>query len=173
MDTSKRSTAFELLHPQVQRWVWSQRWTELRQAQEQAAIPILRGDTDVIIAASTASGKTEAAFLPIASVLASAPERQGLVLYVSPLKALINDQYGRLGPFFEHLDLPSWPWHGDVSASVKKRFRSDARGLLLITPESLEGLFVRSGHSVHYLFRYLKYVVIDELHAFIGTERGK
>lgn len=173
MDNGGRSTAFNLLHPEVQRWVWNQRWTELRQAQEQAAVPILRGDTDVIIAANTASGKTEAAFLPIASALANVPDRKGLVLYVSPLKALINDQYARLGPFFEHLDLPAWPWHGDVSASVKKRFRSDGRGVLLITPESLEGMFVRSGHSVHYLFRYLKYIVIDELHAFIGTERGK
>ena len=173
MSTVERSSAFELLHPDVQRWVWVQGWTELRDAQEQAIAPILRGDTDVIIAASTASGKTEAAFLPIASALAKAPNRQGLVVYLSPLKALINDQYGRLGPFFEHLELPARPWHGDTSATLKKRFRSDGRGVLLITPESLEGLFVRDGHSIHHIFRYLMYLVVDELHSFIGTERGK
>jgi ATP-dependent Lhr-like helicase len=159
--------------PNVQQWICLQNWTELREVQEEAVRPILRGDTDVIIAASTASGKTEAAFLPIASSLAAVPDRLALVIYVSPLKALINDQYGRLGPFFEHLDLPAWPWHGDVSATRKKRFRSDGRGVLLITPESLEALFVSSGHSIHHIFRYLKYVVIDELHSFLGTERGK
>ena len=173
MSTVERSSAFELLHPDVQRWIWLQGWTELRDAQEQAIQPILRGDTDVIIAASTAAGKTEAAFLPIASVLAKAPNRQGLVVYLSPLKALINDQYGRLGPFFEHLELPAWPWHGDTSATLKKRFRSDGRGVLLITPESLEGLFVRDGHSVHHALRNVLYLVVDELHSFIGTERGK
>jgi ATP-dependent Lhr-like helicase len=167
------SKAFELLHPGVQKWMWLQRWTELRDVQELAVEPILRGDTDVIIAASTAAGKTEAAFLPIASALAQVPDGYGLVVYVSPLKALINDQYRRLGPFFEHLDLAAFPWHGDVGTTVKRRFRSEGRGLLLITPESLEALFVSSGHHIHHMFRYLRYVVIDELHSFIGVERGK
>src|SRR5690349_7331319 len=97
---TRTSTALERLHPKVQRWVWQQGWTELRDLQEQAVEPILRADTDVIIAATTASGKTEAAFLPIASSLTSTPETPGLALYVSPLKALINDQYRRLNPFF-------------------------------------------------------------------------
>lgn len=165
-------TAFELLHPEVQCWIWNQGWTELRDLQEQAVDPILRGDTDVIIAASTASGKTEAAFFPIASSLAWTPESE-LVLYLSPLKALINDQFQRLDPFFEHLNMPAFPWHGDVSPTRKKGFRNEGRGLLLITPESLEALFVSHGHQIHYLFRNLRYVVIDELHSFIGTERGK
>jgi ATP-dependent Lhr-like helicase len=67
-NNAETSQAFEILHPEVQRWIWCQGWTELRDAQERAVHPILQGDTDVIIAANTASGKTEAAFLPIASL---------------------------------------------------------------------------------------------------------
>jgi ATP-dependent helicase Lhr and Lhr-like helicase len=169
-DTS--STAFERLHRSVQRWIWQQGWTELRDAQEAAVAPILDGAHDVIVAATTASGKTEAAFLPIGSVLASDPSKNGLALYISPLKALINDQFGRLGSFFQHLDLPAYHWHGDVSATKKKQFVKDPRGVLLITPESLEGIFVRDGLYVHNIFRYLRYIVVDELHSFIGSERG-
>jgi ATP-dependent Lhr-like helicase len=165
--------AFKRLDPKIQQWIWTQGWTELRDLQEQAVEPILRGDTDVIIAASTASGKTEAAFLPIASSFASNPETPGLALYVSPLKALINDQHRRLKPLFEHVDLPTFPWHGDVSSAVKQRFRGEGRGLLLITPESLEALFVLCGHQIPYFFRNLRYVIVDELHSFIGMERGK
>lgn len=172
MSRETPSKSFDRLHPEVQRWIWRQNWSELRDAQEQAVEPILRGDTDVVIASATASGKTEAAFLPIASVLAAEPERQGLAIYISPLKALINDQYDRLGPFFEQLEIPVWPWHGDIAASVKSRFRSRRCGVLLITPESLEALFVIHGHQIHHILRNTRYAVIDELHSFIGTERG-
>ncbi len=172
MITDRTSQAFELLHPKVQRWIYWQGWTELRDIQEKAVSSIL-ANGDVILAASTASGKTEAAFLPIASSFASASDKQGLVLYLSPLKALINDQYRRLAPFFEPLGLSVWPWHGDVASSIKQRFLQDGSGVLLITPESLEGLFVREGFSVPHLFRHLKYVVIDEAHLFIASERGK
>ena len=137
MIQGRQSRAFERLHPKVQYWLWQRSWTELREAQEAAVEPILSGDHDVIIASSTASGKTEAAFLPIGSRLAEELSGEGLTLYISPLKALINDQFERLGPFFEHLGLPAYPWHGDVAASKKKQFLKDPRGLLLITPESL------------------------------------
>ncbi len=167
----RSSKAFERLHPKVQHWIWQQGWTELRDAQEEAVDPILAGDRDVIIAANTASGKTEAVFLPIATRLALEPD--ALVLYVSPLKALINDQHSRLEPFFAHLDLPTYPWHGDIAATRKKRFRLDPRGVLLITPESLEAMFVSQGFYLDAIFRNLKYAVIDELHSFIGTERGR
>jgi ATP-dependent helicase Lhr and Lhr-like helicase len=131
------------------------------------------GGGDVLIAAPTAGGKTEAAFLPLASRVAEGAGRTGFaVLYVSPLKALINDQFSRLESLFEALDLPVHPWHGDVSASRKTAARKSPRGLVLITPESLEALFMRRGREVPGLFDPLEAVVVDELHAFIGTERG-
>jgi ATP-dependent Lhr-like helicase len=168
------STAFERLHPDVQRWIWQRGWRELRDAQEAAIPAVLAGDTDVIISAATASGKTEAAFLPICSNLALTPtvEPGICAIYVSPLKALINDQYGRLDELCELLDIPVHRWHGDVAGSSKHRVLNNPSGILLITPESLEALFVLRGTRLRGLFGTLRYVVIDELHSFIGTQRG-
>jgi len=168
----RASSAFGQLHPQIQHWIWRERWTELRDAQERAAAPILAADRDVVIAAATASGKTEAAFLPICSALLDTPQPGVKALYVSPLKALINDQYLRLDLLCEHLDLPVHRWHGDVAASRKAKVLSKPDGLLLITPESLEALLIRHGHRIGHLFAGLRYVVIDEMHAFLGVERG-
>jgi ATP-dependent Lhr-like helicase len=168
------SRAFSLLAEPVRRWVYDQGWQSLRDAQE-AAIPVLlAGTADVIIAAATAAGKTEAAFLPICSRLASdpAPGPGTRVLYVAPLKALINDQYDRLSGLCEHLEIPVHRWHGDVPGSKKAAFLKRPGGILLITPESLEALFVVRGPAVAGLLAALQYVVVDELHAFLGTERG-
>ena len=167
------SEAFFRLHPSIQRWIYDQGWTELRDAQEQAAAPILDCSGDVIIAAATAFGKTEAAFLPICSRLISAEQSGACVLYVSPLKALINDQSDRMERLCESLDIPVHPWHGDISQSRKREFLKQPSGILLITPESLESLFVNRGTSVAGLFSGLLYIVVDELHSFIGTERGQ
>jgi ATP-dependent Lhr-like helicase len=189
------STAFNLLDPAVQRWIWDKRWPALRPAQEEAVEPILAGQLDIIISAATAAGKTEAAFLPICTALQQAPaaaqhtttghtshpvdgEGQAApapgvrVLYVSPLKALINDQWGRLDALCEHLDIPVHRWHGDVGATRKKTVLARPDGILLITPESLEALFVNRGTTIPTLFAGLRYVVIDEMHAFLGTPRG-
>ncbi|MDO9485387.1 MAG: DEAD/DEAH box helicase [Actinomycetota bacterium] len=167
------------MHPRIQRWVWQQGWEELRDAQERASTPILAGNRDLIISAATASGKTEAAFLSICSALLFAQDGKlqadsaGIqVLYVSPLKALINDQYGRLDQLCEELDLPVHRWHGDVAASRKTAVIRKPDGILLITPESLEALLINHGPQAGVLFAALKYMVIDELHAFIGSERG-
>lgn len=167
------SEAFFRLHPSIQRWIYDQGWTELRDAQEKAAAPILDCSGDVIIAAATAFGKTEAAFLPICSRLISAEQSGACVLYVSPLKALINDQSDRMERLCESLDIPVHPWHGDISQSRKREFLKQPSGILLITPESLESLFVNRGTSVAGLFSGLLYIVVDELHSFIGTERGQ
>jgi ATP-dependent helicase Lhr and Lhr-like helicase len=166
--------AFELLHPAVQRWVWEKGWEDLRATQAQAIAPILSADRDVVISAATASGKTEAAFLPIVSALAARPsEEKGVeVVYLSPLKALVNDQHQRLSDLCAPLDIAVTPWHGDVTGSVKQRLLARPRGALLITPESLEALFVLRGPQIPALFAALRYVVVDELHAFMGSERG-
>lgn len=165
------SGSFDLLHPRVQEWIWQRRWTGLRDAQERAIPLVLEGKRDLIICAATAAGKTEAAFLPIASHLVEM-QGEGLAVYVSPLKALINDQFRRMEDLFGACDLPVYPWHGDVGASRKSGFERNPRGLLLITPESLESWFVRNGIYLGSTFRLLKFVVVDELHSFINTERG-
>jgi ATP-dependent helicase Lhr and Lhr-like helicase len=167
------SSGFYQLHEQIQRWIWEQRWTELRDIQEQAIAPILTANQDLIIAAATAGGKTEAAFLPIFSKLVDSPKEGVQVLSLSPLKALINDQYQRLSELGDRLDIPVYPWHGDVDAGKKQRLLKQPTGILLMTPESLEAMFVRRGHELIKIFSGLQYVVIDELHSFIGTERGQ
>jgi ATP-dependent helicase Lhr and Lhr-like helicase len=128
-------------------------------------------ETDVLISASTAAGKTEAFFLPAISVIANQTEGVG-ILYISPLKALINDQDRRLESLSDLLDIPVTPWHGDSSQSRKNRLRRSPSGIVLITPESLESLLIRDSGWVKSAFSNLKYIVIDEFHAFLVTERG-
>ena len=164
--------AFEQLAPGIQRWIWSEGWSGLRDAQEQAVAALIEADRDVIIAAQTAAGKTEAAFLPILSHLLRTPEDLGCVIYISPIKALINDQFGRLTGLCAGLDIPVVPWHGDISQSKKQQFLKRPSGVVLITPESLEALFVNRGASIRAIMGRLTYLVVDELHSFIGTERG-
>ena len=180
----------------MQRWIHDQGWTSLHDAQERAIGPILDGARDVIIAAATAAGKTEAAFLPILSTLVTSAEAVGpawrdpwkahdpwaapeaeasrgvQVLYLSPLKALINDQYQRLEELGERAGVAVHRWHGDVSSSAKRKALAEPSGVLLITPESLEAMFVLRGTLVPGLFESLRYIVIDELHAFLATPRG-
>lgn len=167
------SAAFDRLDERVRRWIWQQGWDELHDVQEQTIHAVLDTDADLVVAASTAGGKTEAAFLPICSRLVGAAPRGVQVLYLSPLKALINDQHGRLEQLCEDLEIPVHRWHGDVDGAKKKRVLRDPRGILLITPESLEAFFVLRGPEVRTIFGGLEFVVIDELHAFMGTERGR
>jgi ATP-dependent Lhr-like helicase len=166
------SSAFDLLSPGIQRYLWAEHWESLREVQEMAIPLILPGDRDVIVAASTASGKTEAAFLPALTHYLS-QDKPGLIIYVSPLKALINDQFGRLERLCEDLDIPVWPWHGDIGSTSKTKFFKNPHGVVLITPESLESMLCHRGTSVAGIFKDLTFFVIDELHAFIGSERGK
>ncbi len=174
---SEPSAAYELYHPSVQRWIYDSGWARLRDAQERAAAPILSGDHDMIIAAATAGGKTEAAWLPICSALvrrrAAGEAGPGVqALFISPLKALINDQYDRMTRLCDRLEIPVHRWHGDVAVSRKSLVMRAPDGVLLITPESVEAMFVNHGDRVGRVLGDLRYVVIDELHSFIGTERG-
>lgn len=168
-----QSSSFELLHESVRNWVWRQGWSSLKDIQENTIPVVLQRDCDVIISAATAGGKTEAAFLPILSHLLSNPSQGFDVLYVSPLKALINDQYRRLLDMTSGTSVVVTPWHGDIDASRKARALKNPSGILIITPESLESFLINRNASVKKVFGGLKYIVIDELHAFIGNERGK
>ena len=164
---------FQLLDEGIQRWIWSRDWKSLRAVQARAIPALLARDHDVILAAATSAGKTEAAFFPILTNLLQSRPDEGMVLSISPLKALINDQEGRLKDICEDLDILVLGWHGDVSASRKQSFLKKLSGVLIITPESLEALFVNRGTAVPAIADKIRYVVIDELHSFIGSERGK
>jgi ATP-dependent helicase Lhr and Lhr-like helicase len=166
------SEAFDRLAPGVQRWVYRQGWTELRDIQRLAVSPILEG-RDVIISSATATGKTEAAFLPICTAIADEARDHLKAMYIAPLKALINDQERRLVELMESIGASVTPWHGDISSTRKRHLFNVPSGLLLITPESLEALFVLRGSAVAPFFAELDYIVVDELHSFIGQERGR
>ena len=175
---AESSSAFELLDHRLQRWVHAAGWTTLHDAQEQAIPAIMTGDRDVLIGAPTAAGKTEAAFLPILTVIAAANEDDGRgdrgldVVCVSPLKALINDQHRRIEELAGCVEVPVRRWHGDVAASTKRSLLADPAGVLIITPESLEAIFANRGEQTRGLFCGLRYAVIDEMHAFLATARG-
>lgn len=164
--------AYKELDIRVQKWMFKQGWPNLREIQAKAVKPIIAGDKDVLISASTASGKTEAFFLPACTKIANQESGFG-ILYISPLKALINDQYRRLEELSGMLEMQVTPWHGDSLTSKKNRAKKSPSGILLITPESLESLLVRDPGWVKHAFSSLKYICIDEFHAFIGTERGQ
>ena len=166
------ASAFALLHPGVQKQLWRMGWKALRPLQVKAIHAILGSEAHVILSAATAAGKTEAAFLPILSRLADEPTGAVRALYVGPLRALINDQFRRVEELCAYLDMPVYRWHGDVSGTHKAALVKHPGGVLLITPESLESLFVnRSAYLVN-LFGGLRHVVIDEVHTFLDNERG-
>ena len=163
--------SFELLAEPIRRYVRDQRWEALRPIQAAAIQHILASDDNFILASRTASGKTEAAFLPILSKVNF--RQPGVrVLYVSPLIALINDQFRRVEALCQYLDVRVTKWHGEASRADKKKLVQQPEGVVLITPESLEAMFVHSPYSVKALFANLQYVVIDEIHSFLGTDRG-
>jgi ATP-dependent helicase Lhr and Lhr-like helicase len=166
--------AFDKLARPIQKWIRAQGWLELRDIQARAAQVLCDSDADLIVAASTAGGKTEAAFLPLISQVLDAPvEESGFdLLYIGPLKALITDQARRLEDICRETELPVTPWHGDISSSVKSRAMKRPKGILLITPESLEALFIRRGLEIPRLFGATRAVVIDELHSVLDSERG-
>lgn len=164
--------AFERLHPAVQRRLWEMQWTEMRPIQTKAIHHLLDGRGDCVITVPTAGGKTEAAFLPILSRIADEPSGGVRAMYVGPLKALINDQFRRIENLCTRMEMPVHRWHGDVGEGPRKRLLGRPTGVLLITPESLEAMFVLRPTKMPHIFSRLSYVVIDELHAFIGTERG-
>ncbi|MCC8071819.1 MAG: DEAD/DEAH box helicase [Bacteroidales bacterium] len=166
---------YDMLHPTVKRWVWQQGWPSLKPIQTASIAPILQGGNDVVISASTTGGKTEAAFLPILSSLLSSPsESEGFsVLALAPLKALINDQTRRLEDMTRDTDIDVTPWHGDVAASQKAGASRRPSGILYTTPESLEAILALRGPWARSALAHLRYVVIDELHSFMDSERGK
>ena len=164
--------AFEKLHKDIQRTIWDLKWESFRKIQSDAINELLENPRDMIISAPTSSGKTEAAFLPILSI-----ERENLphslkILYVSPLKALINDQFSRVNDLCRKMNIEITKWHGDANQSKKKKLLKSPSGILLITPESLESLLINRESETRRMFKDLSYIIIDEVHAFAGEPRG-
>lgn len=164
--------AFSRLAPFIQEYIYEQSWNELRPAQTAACQVIFETDAHLLIAAATAAGKTEAAFLPILTLLYENPATSIGALYIGPIKALINDQFERLNALLKSADIPVYHWHGDVAQSRKNKLLQNPQGVLQITPESLESLLVNKNNDLLRLFGDLRFVVIDEIHAFMGSERG-
>lgn len=164
-------TAFDLLSEPIRKYIRDQRWESLRKIQEASIPRILSTDNNYVIISKTASGKTEAAFLPILSKV-NFKEKGVKVLYISPLIALINDQFLRVEKLCEYLDVKVTKWHGEASKAQKDQLIKNPEGIVLITPESLEAMFVNRPQNIHHLFSSLDYIVIDEIHSFLGSERG-
>ncbi|WP_017315782.1 DEAD/DEAH box helicase [Mastigocladopsis repens] len=163
---------FSRLAPFIQEYIYNHKWTELRAVQIEACQVIFNTDAHLLVAAGTASGKTEAAFLPVLTLLHENPSNTIGALYIGPIKALINDQFERLNNLLREADIPVCHWHGDVSQSHKTKLLKNPQGILQITPESLESLLINKHYELVRLFGDLRFVIIDEIHAFMGSERG-
>src|SRR4028118_951384 len=163
---------FDRLAPFIREYIYTHGWTELRQVQVEACRVIFDTDAHLLIAAGTASGKTEAAFLPALTLLHQNPSATIGVLYIGPIKALINDQFERLNDLLKEADIPVWAWHGDVSQSRKQKLLKNPKGVLQITPESLESFLINKNTELVRLLGDLRFIIIDEIHAFMGSERG-
>lgn len=163
---------FYRLAPFIQEFIYKRRWNSLREAQVEACRVLFDTDHHLLIASGTASGKTEAAFFPALTVLDKETSRSVGILYIGPLKALINDQFERLKDLLKEGGIPVWHWHGDVPQSEKTKLLQKPSGVLQITPESLEGLLMNKPNAIPALFQELRYVIVDEVHAFMGADRG-
>ncbi len=163
---------FYRLAPFIQEYIYRSGWKEMREAQVEACRVLLDTPHHLLIASGTASGKTEAAFFPALTALYEQPSSSVGILYIGPLKALINDQYERLKGVLRDAEIPVWHWHGDVPQSHKTKLVQNPSGILQITPESLEGLLMNKPNAIPALFGDLRYIVVDEVHAFMGVDRG-
>ncbi|MBP5432816.1 DEAD/DEAH box helicase [Ruminococcus sp.] len=163
---------FDRYAPFIQDFIYRSNWESLRAIQAAAGDAIFNTDENVLLTASTASGKTEAAFFPILTLFSEDMPRSVGAIYIGPLKALINDQFSRLNDLCEEADIPVWHWHGDVAQSHKNKMLKNPSGILQITPESLEAMLLRKHALIPKLFGDLRFIVIDEIHSLMRGDRG-
>ena len=170
---SGENSAFDLLHKNIQQWIYKNGWEELRPAQVESIKEIRQTSNHLIICSPTASGKTEAAMLPLISeLLEKNIYEKSYIIYISPLKALINDQFTRLESLCKDNEICVVPWHGDISSSIKKKIDKNNQAILLITPESLEAMLINTPTKAKLIFKHAISIVIDEFHSFLGNDRG-
>ena len=163
---------FERLAPFIRDYIYREKWDELRDIQVAACHVILDTNDHLLLSSGTASGKTEAAFLPVLTKLYENQSKSVGVLYVSPLKALINDQFERIYDLIAESDIKVTKWHGDASQTEKNKLLKKPEGIIQTTPESLEAMLMRRKTDVIKLFSDLKYIIIDEVHYFMTEDRG-
>ena len=164
--------SFDMLSEKMKNKIWDMGWESFTDVQNKAIPQIINTEKDIIISSATASGKTEAAFLPILTLMEESAKTDFKVIYISPLKALINNQFERIEDLLKNLNIDVHKWHGDVSYSKKSKILKEGAGILQITPESIESLFINKTNYLKRLFENVDFIIIDEIHAFLDSERG-
>lgn len=163
--------SFSLLNRELRFYIHEKGWPTLTKIQNASIKAFFTNENNLILSAATASGKTEAAFLPAISKITN--WESGLkILYISPLIALINDQFRRITDMCLDMDIPITSWHGEASRAAKDRVIEDPKGIVLITPESIEALFANKSDVAKRIFADLEYIVVDEIHSFMVGDRG-
>ena len=163
---------FEYYAPFIREFIYKNGWEELREVQIEAGKAIYGSENNMLLCAGTATGKTEAVFFPIISQMVEEPPSSVGVIYIAPLKSLINDQFSRLDVLLEEAEIPVFHWHGDVALSHKSKLLKSPSGILQITPESLESMLINRSNDLPRIFGDLRYIVIDEIHTMPGVDRG-
>ncbi|HBB27726.1 MAG TPA: ATP-dependent helicase [Clostridiales bacterium] len=164
--------AFNRLAPFIQDFIYQNKWEELRGIQVASSEVIFDSDDNLLLSSRTASGKTEAAFLPVLTELYQKPSKTVGVMYISPLKALINDQFKRLEQLLLDSNIPVCKWHGDASTTKKNELIKNPMGIIQITPESLESILTNKRGTCIQMFSDLRFIIIDEVHQFMRDARG-
>ncbi len=169
---NNNESIFERFPDYIREYIYQHSWESLREIQVLAARSLFDTQNNLLLTSSTASGKTEAAFFPILTMLEGEMPESIAVLYIAPLKSLINDQFGRIEELLDISGIPVTHWHGDVAQSHKKKLLMKPRGILQITPESLESMLMNRSNDLIRLFHGLQFVIIDEIHTLTGSDRG-
>jgi len=169
---NRNDSVFERFPDYIREYIYQHSWDSLREIQLLAAESLFNTQNNLLLTSSTASGKTEAAFFPILTMLEGNLPDSVAVLYIAPLKSLINDQFGRIEELIDISGIPVTHWHGDVAQSHKKKLLEKPRGILQITPESLESMLMNRSNDIIRLFSGLEFVIIDEIHTLTGSDRG-
>lgn len=163
--------SYSLLNRDLRFYIHEKGWPALTKIQNASIKAFYTTNNNLILSAPTASGKTEACFLPAISKVSSW-DKGIKILYISPLIALINDQFKRISDMCLDMDIPITSWHGEASQSKKEKIIANPRGIILITPESIEAMLVNKSELAKTFFLDVEYVIVDEIHSFLWGNRG-
>ena len=164
--------AIDFLSPALRQYIGRQGWSSFTDIQSAAIENITTTPDNFVLVARTASGKTEAAFLPAIDLV---DDWAGgvKILYISPLIALINDQFERIDSLCQENEIKITKWHSEASLAAKRRLMKSPEGILFITPESIESLLINRPEYLSAVFGDLRFIVLDEIHSFLGVDRGR
>ena len=164
-------SSYQLLKKSIREYIYDMKWERLTKIQESSIEKVNSTQDNLILASPTATGKTEAAFLPAINSIDN--WKNGVkIVYISPLIALINDQFKRILKLCNYMDISVTSWHGESSRTEKAKLINDPKGILLITPESIEAMLCLRPDEVMSLFKGTEWIIIDEIHNFLGNNRG-